>query len=148
MTMTAAEAAAGIEGGQILGSLGAGGAALAITVFLIVGVKGKKKIKLDADQAAVGGFVAGVLYGAAASVWSTAESVSLGLAEAVRGAGVGNVGMGAVALLLVILIYGVRMKPGAAALAGIAAASIFAAAGGIWAVLSTTVAHGLNSVLI
>ncbi|MBA0051942.1 hypothetical protein E0L36_13865 [Streptomyces sp. AJS327] len=145
--MTAAETAAGIQGGQVLGTLGAGGAALAITVFLITGIKGKHKLKLDADQAAIAGFIAGVLYGAAASVWSTAESVSLGLAQAVKGAGVGNVGMGAVALVLVIVIYGVKLKPRTAALAGIAAASIFAAAGGIWAVLSTTVAHGLNTVL-
>ncbi|MEU7154721.1 hypothetical protein AB0B15_42985 [Streptomyces sp. NPDC045456] len=139
-------AAGGFPGGQILGTLGAGGAALAITVYLVVGTKGAHKIKLNADQAAVVGLIAGTLYGAAASVWSAPGDVAKGLAAAVQG-GVGNVGMGAIALVIVLIVYGKKLKTRTAALMGIAAATIFAAAGGIWGVIATALASGLNQVL-
>ncbi|WP_030262058.1 hypothetical protein [Streptomyces violens] len=140
-------AAAGIQSGQVLGSLGASGAALAATVFLVLGVKGKHKIKLDADQAAIVGLIAGTLYATAASVWSTPGSIAKGMAAAVQSGIGGNVGMGAIALVIVLVIYGMKLKPRTAALFGIAAASIFAAAGGLWGIVSTFLASGLNQVL-
>nr|WSX25670.1 hypothetical protein OG690_38670 [Streptomyces tubercidicus]WSX25683.1 hypothetical protein OG690_38735 [Streptomyces tubercidicus] len=140
-------AAAGIQGGQILGSLGASGAALAATVFLVMGVKGQHKIKLDQMQASGVGLVAGVLYATAASIWSTPGNVTKGLASAVQGGVGGNVGMGAIALCLVVIVYGRKMKPRSAALFGIAAATIFAGAGGIWGVVNTTLAAFLNQAL-
>lgn len=55
--------------------------------------------------------------------------------------------MGAIAVCLVAIIYGKKLKPRTAALFGIAAATIFAAAGGIWGVLNTTLAAFLNQAL-
>ncbi|MEU7178825.1 MULTISPECIES: hypothetical protein [Streptomyces] len=139
-------AAAGIPSGQILGTLGASGAALVITVLLVLGCKGKHRIKFDADQAAWVGILAGTLYATAANVWSAPGSISAGIARSLQGLG-GHVGMGAVALLIVVLIYGLKLKPAKAALLGIAAASIFGLAGGIWAMFSNILASGLNQVL-
>ncbi|MFJ5954176.1 hypothetical protein [Streptomyces noursei] len=133
--------------GHVLGSIGAGGAALAATVFLFLGVKGKHRIKLSADQAAIVGLVAGTLYAAAASVWSAPGNITKGLAASIQNGIAGNVGMGAIAAVMVLVVYGCKLKPRTAACFGIAAASIFAAAGGIWGVVSTTLASGLNQVL-
>lgn len=144
---TLAAAHAGIQGGQILGTLGASGAALAATVILVMGVKGQHKIKLDQMQAAGGGLIAGVLYATAASIWSTPGSITKGLTAAIQGGVGGNVGMGAIAVCLVAIIYGKKLKPRTAALFGIAAATIFAAAGGIWGVVNTTLAAFLNQAL-
>ncbi|UYB41198.1 hypothetical protein SLV14_003912 [Streptomyces sp. Je 1-4] len=144
---TLAAAHAGIQGGQILGTLGASGAALAATVILVMGVKGQHKIKLDQMQAAIVGLVAGTLYATAASIWSTPANVTKGLTAAIQGGVGGNVGMGAIAVCLVAIIYGKKLKPRTAALFGIAAATIFAAAGGIWGVLNTTLAAFLNQAL-
>jgi hypothetical protein len=140
-------AADGIQGGQILGTLGASGAALAATVILVLGVKGKKKLKFDQMQAAIVGLIAGTLYAAAASIWSMPGSVSKGLAQAVQGGVGGNVGMGAIAVCIVAIIYGANLKPRTSALLGIAAATIFAAAGGIWGIVNTVLGSGLNQVL-
>ncbi len=145
--MITTAAAAGIQGGQILGTLGASGAALAATVILVLGVKGKNRIKFDAHQAAVVGLIAGTLYATAASIWSTPGNITKGLAQAIQGGVGGNVGLGAIALCIVVIIYGARLKPRIAALLGIAAASIFGAAGGVWGLLSTFLASGLNQVL-
>jgi hypothetical protein len=140
-------AAAGIQSGQILGTLGASGAALAGTVILVLGVKGKKKIKFDQQQAAIVGLIDGTLYATAASIWSMPGDVSKGLAEAIQGGVGGNVGMGAIAVCTVAIIYGAHLKPRTAALLGIAAATIFAAAGGIWGIVHTVLGSGLNHVL-
>ncbi|MFE2945237.1 hypothetical protein ACFXKG_40365 [Streptomyces sp. NPDC059255] len=140
-------ATAGIQGGQILGTLGASGAALAVTVILVLGVKGKKKLKFDQMQAAIVGLIAGTLYATAASIWSTPGNVTAGLAQAIQGGVGGNVGMGAIAVCIVAIIYGANLKPRTSAFLGIAAASVFAAAGGLWALVSTVLASGLNQVL-
>nr|WP_192964208.1 hypothetical protein [Streptomyces natalensis] len=147
MTSTITLAAGGIQGGQILGSLGASGAALAATVILVLGVKGKKKLKFDQMQAAIVGLVAGTLYATAASIWSTPGNVTKGLTAAIQGGVGGRVGLGAVAVCIVAIIYGANLKPRTSAFLGIAAASTFAAAGGLWGVISTTLAAFLNQAL-
>lgn len=140
-------AVSGIQGGQILGSLGAGGAALAITVILIMGVRGKHRLKFDPNQAAVMGLIAGTLYAAAAQIWTTPGNITRALTQAVQGSAGGNVGMGAIAVIIVAIIYGAKLKPRSAAFLGIAAATVFASAGGVWGILSTTLASGLNQAL-
>ncbi|MGV4930292.1 hypothetical protein [Streptomyces sp. HJ7] len=137
----------GIQAGQILGTIGAGGAAVAMTAFLVLSVRGKHRLKLSADQAAIAGLIAGTLYATAAGVWSAPGNITKGLAGAFQHGIAGNVGMGAVAVVLVLVVYGCKLRPRTAALYGIAAASIFGAAGGIWGVVSTTLASALNQVL-
>lgn len=136
----------GAQTGHILGTLGASGAAFAVTVILVLGVRGRHRIKFDANQAAIVGLIAGTFYATAAQVWRTPGQITLGLAQAVQGQG-GDVGMGAIALVICVVIYGCKLKPRTAAWLGIAAATVFAAAGGLWGIFSTTLASGLNQVI-
>ncbi|WP_055591137.1 hypothetical protein [Peterkaempfera griseoplana] len=147
MITAAAPATSGHLGGHILGTLGASGAALAVTVILVIGIRGRGKIRLSQHQAALLGLVAGTLYATAQQIWSAPGSVAAGLAEAVRGGVGGNVGAGAIALVLSVILYGAKLRAGWAAALGIGAASIYAAAGGIWSIASTALASGLNHVL-
>ena len=134
--------------GHILGTLGASGAALASTVLLVAAVKGKHKLKLKQQHHyAIGGLVTGTFYAAAAGVWSAPGTIAAGVAQAVEHAPGGTVGLGAVALVLCGVMYGFKLRPVWAATFGIAAASVFAAAGGIWSLGSQVLASGLNQVL-
>jgi hypothetical protein len=137
----------GVQEGHVLGTLGASGAALAITVILILGVRGKHKIRFDPTQAAACAFVAGTLYAAAAQIWTTPGDITLALTQAVQGSVGGQVGMGAIAVLICAIIYGAKLKTRTAALLGLAAATVFAAAGGIWGILPTVVASTMNHAL-
>jgi|GEM_PF-5891101 len=141
-----APAVAGVSG-HVLGSLGASGAALAVTVLLVVGVRGRHRIRFDSMQAAICAFVAGTLYAAAAAIWSTPGDITMALTQAVQGSVGGDVGMGAIAVIICVFIYGAKLKPRTSAFLGIAAASVFAAAGGIWGILPTVVASTLNHAL-
>lgn len=133
--------------GHILGSLGASGAALVATFVLVLGVRGRHRLKFDHHQAAIWGLIAGTLYAAAVGVWSAPASVTRSLTQAVQGGAGGSVGSGAIALVIVLLIYGVRLKPRTAAFLGVAAATVFAAAGGIWGIGSGILASTLNQVI-
>ncbi|MFC1410390.1 hypothetical protein ACEZCY_14105 [Streptacidiphilus sp. N1-12] len=144
---TTALAPAGIHSGQILGSLGASGAALAVTVILVLGVRARHRIKFNQHQAAFVGLVAGTLYATAVGIWSAPASLSGGLTDAVRSGIGGNVGAGAVAVCITAIIYGAKLKPGVAALLGICAATVYAAAGGIWGLASAALASALVQVL-
>jgi hypothetical protein len=141
-----APAVAGVSG-HVLGTLGASGAALAVTVLLVVGVRAKHRIKFDSMQAAICAFVAGTLYAAAAAIWSTPGDITMALTQAVQGSVGGDVGMGAIAVIICVIIYGAKLKPRTSALYGLAAATVFAAAGGIWGILPTITAATLNHAL-
>lgn len=145
---TAVAATHGIQSGQVLGALGAGGAALASTVVLILGIKGKHKIRFDQHQAAIGGLIAGELYATAAvGIWAAPGSIAQGIAQAVQHGIGGNVGMGAVALSITAIIYGARLRPGLAAFLGITAATVYTLAGGVWGLGTAVLSSGLNQVL-
>ncbi|WP_217231338.1 hypothetical protein [Streptomyces anulatus] len=141
--------AAPSAGTQLLGSVGAGGAALVMTVILILGIRGKGKIHLTHDSAVITGFIAGQLYAMAGGVWTAPGNMSDGLAQAVQqgfGSG-GNVGMGAIALCMGVIAYGSRLKPFPASVLGILTAPIFAAAGASFAIVTTVLSSGLNQLI-
>ena len=134
--------------GHILGELGAGGAALASTVFLVAAVKGKHKIRLHHQHhIAAGGLVTGTLYGTAAGIWTAPASITSGIVQAVQHGPGGTVGLGAIALVLCGVLYGFKLRPVWAAGMGIAAASVFAAAGGIWSLGSQVLASAINQMI-
>ena len=134
--------------GHILGSLGASGAALASTVFLVAAVKGKHRISLrEQHHYAIGGLVTGTFYATAAGIWSAPGTITAGIAQALEHAPGGTVGLGAVALVLCAVMYGFKLRPGWAAAFGVAAASTFAAAGGIWSLATQILASGINQIL-
>lgn len=140
-------AVTGVQAGHVLGTLGASGAALAVTVILVMGVRGKHRLKFDPMQAAIVAFVAGTLYAAAAEIWSTPGDITMALTQAVQGSVGGNVGMGAIAVIITVTIYGAKLKTRTSAFLGIAAATVYAAAGGIWGILPTVLASTMNHAL-
>lgn len=131
--------------GHILGEMGASGAALASTVLLIAAVKGKHKIRLrHQHHIAAGGLITGTCYAAAAGIWTAPATITAGVVQAIQNGPGGTVGLGAVALVLVAILYGFKLRPFWAATFGIGAAYVFAAAGGIWSLGSQVLASGIN----
>lgn len=126
--------------GAAFGALGAGGIALALTVMLVLGVKGKGRIKLKENPALITGFLAGTSFIAAGQIWSnpqriTAQGLS-GLGVGSGGASVfGNVGIGSIATILLILMLFAPMNPTTGAILGLVAACVWPTAGTttIWA---------------
>lgn len=127
---------------DLFGVLGTGGLAIVLTTVLVIGIRGRGKLRLTQTAASITGFLAGVAYTAAGSIWANAGTVTK---QALAGAAsphgpAGDVGLGAIAIVLTLVMVYARVKPGIAAVLGIAAATVFAAAGGIWAIATTTAA--------
>lgn len=164
----AAAPAVNVEGGRILGTVGAGGIALALTVILIAGIregkgasaaagaagagggggkKGRIRKRLTSDQAQWTGIAAGTLYMAAGSIWTIGKSVSDAYAGIITNGGWGHAGMGAASLVLAAILYFRELAPGKAAFVGIVAAGVWAQSGGIWILpkmLILTGAHAMR----
>ncbi|MGE7437967.1 hypothetical protein [Kitasatospora sp. NPDC001175] len=138
-----------IQSGQILGSLGTGGAALGATTYLILGCRSKGRIKLSDDAASITGFVAGTLYASAASFWTAPKTITDSVVASVSGADgpFGNVGLGAVAVVLSLLAYGTAWGKGKKAALGVAGATVFAEAGGIWGIAPVLVTSVVGKTL-
>ena len=136
-----------IAAGHILGGLGVGGAALACTVILILGVRGKGIHKLSHEQAGLLGFISGTLYVSAGQVWAAASSLSGALTGTFSGSNgaFGDVQQGAVALVLTAWFALGKPRPLKGALLGIMAAGVYGTAGGIWqiapALVDTLLSH-------
>ncbi|MDH6116887.1 hypothetical protein ABH930_000306 [Kitasatospora sp. GAS204A] len=128
-------------GQQLLGSLGTGGAALVATTVTYLGVRGKGRLKLGDTGAFVSGVVSGTLYGAAATFWTAPASITNGMVGSITGpAGpFGSVGLGAVATLIAVIAYAADLSRGKSAVLGIAAATVWAEAGGIWSTAAVAV---------
>ncbi|MFE9645298.1 hypothetical protein ACFYO0_14515 [Streptomyces sp. NPDC006365] len=128
--------------GAALGALGAGGLSLVLTALLVLGVKGKGRVKLKDNPAIICGFIASTAFSAAGQIWANPERIA---SQGLTGLGVGtgsgpfgNVGMGAVASLLLVLILCWEMSPLRGAILGLIAGIVWPAAGDgtIWAVPS------------
>ena len=128
--------------GAALGALGAGGLAFALALFLVLGVKGQGRVELKDNPAMICGFVASTAFTAAGSIWSNPEKItSQGLTGIGVGTGAGpfgNVGIGAVALILLILMTCWKMTPLRGAILGLVAGIVWPAAGTgtVWAIPS------------
>lgn len=151
-----------VEGGKILGSVGAGGIATALTIVLIAGIrepkkgggpdgagggkKGRIRRKLTSDQAQWTGVTAGTLYMVAGSIWTIGKDVSAAFASVFTGGGFGTAGLGSVSLLLAAIMYFRELPPGKAALTGILAAGVWAQSGGIWGLPEALILTGAGAV--
>ncbi|MFE0875367.1 hypothetical protein ACFW4X_10865 [Streptomyces smyrnaeus] len=150
MVTTAAPAAQiapspGLGQGEILGHLGAGGAALVVTVVLVLGVKAAGKGKpLPWTLALFLGALAATLYAAAGGIWSTPADLigTLLAALGVGGSGgpLGNVGMGAAACCIAAVLYWKKLTLKQVAIWGFVMAYVAGRAGGIWGVFASVVA--------
>ena len=162
----AAAPAISVEGGKILGSVGAGGIATVLTLILWVGIRepkgggsggapgaqgggGKKsriRRRLTSDQAQSIGIIAGTLYMAAGSIWVVGKNLSDAFASVFTNGGFGSAGMGAVSLILLSVMYFRELSPGKAAITGIVAAGVWAQAGGIWGLPQAVILTGAHAV--
>lgn len=139
-------------GDKVVGSVGMGGLATALTVGMVAGIKepkkgGKIRRKLDSTQASVLGVTAGTCYMSAGSIWTAGGGLSDGFASVFTNGGFGEAGLGGVSLVLGAVMYFREARPGAAAFTGILAAGVWAQAGGIWGLpqaLVLTGAHALG----
>lgn len=162
---TAAPAAVSIDGGQILGTVGAGGIATALTVALIAGTRGggaapaaaggapgsggKKsriRIRLTSHQALTLGITAGTFYMTAGSFWAVGRQISDAFTGMFTGGGFGPFGVGGVALLLGGLVYFREFSPGKSAALGVLVAGVWAAAGGIWGLPQALILTGAQAI--
>jgi len=149
-----------VEGGKILGSVGAGGIATVLTLILWIGIRdpkggggdgggGKKsriRKRLTSDQAQWTGVAAGTFYMVAGSIWTVGQNLSDAFASVFTGGGFGTAGMGGVSLLLAALMYFRELSPGKAALAGVIAAGVWAQAGGIWGLPQALILTGAHAI--
>lgn len=155
-----------VEGGRILGTVGAGGIALALTVILIAGIregkgapaaagpgggagggkKGRIRKRLTSDQAQWTGVAAGTFYMAAGSIWTIGRNLSDAYAGIVTNGGWGQAGMGAASLVLAALMYFRELAPAKAAFIGVVAAGVWAQAGGIWGLPQALILTGGHAI--
>lgn len=163
----AAAPAITVENGRILGTVGAGGIALALTVILVAGIRepkgagaaaagggapsggGKKsriRKRLTSDQAQWTGIAAGTLYMAAGSIWTIGKNLSDAYAGMITNGGWGHAGMGAASLVLASIMYFRELSPGKAALTGIVAAGVWAQSGGIWGLPQALILTGAHAI--
>ncbi|MFJ5851261.1 hypothetical protein [Streptomyces sp. NPDC092903] len=138
-------------GDKIVGTVGMGGLATALTVGMVAGIKepkgtGKIRRKLESSQATVLGVTAGTCYMAAGSIWTVGGALSDGFARVFTGGGFGTAGLGGVSLILGMVMYFREAKPSAAAFTGVLAAGVWAQAGGIWGLPQALVLTGVHAV--
>ncbi|MCL6733313.1 hypothetical protein [Streptomyces neyagawaensis] len=125
--------------GAVFGALGSGGIALALTALLVLGVMGKGKVKFQTRGATVTAFLAGTAYIAAGKIWANPGKVTeqglTGLGVGTGNGPFGDVGIGAIALILLIVLIAAPLTPFGAAVTAMIASFVWPAAGdgSIWA---------------
>ncbi|MET7760311.1 hypothetical protein ABZT27_37350 [Streptomyces sp. NPDC005389] len=135
--------------GQIFGAIGFTGGAVVATAFLIVGAQGKWKIKLSHEGVIVTAFITGQLYAQAGETFSFVGDMSGGLSQAIQTSfgSAGNFGAGAVALLMCILLYGLKPSKFRNGLFALMLPSMFTAAGGIFDTLTHLISNLTGTVV-
>jgi hypothetical protein len=126
--------------GAIFGGLGAGGLALALAVLLVLGVRGRGKLKLRDNPAALVAFLAATAFSAAGQMWAHPEKavgqglMGLGVGQGSSGP-FGDVQLGAVCLIIVVVFLFAPMSPVFGAVLGLIGGFVFPAAGdgAVWA---------------
>lgn len=132
--------AAPSTGGQILGTIGVGGLGLVLLLVFILATREKSKHKLSQGQALTVCLVAGVVWMSAGQIWGLPDDLlSKAIAATQKTDALGDVGLGAVSIALVVIAYLVDMRARLAGYLGIAMASTFAQTGGAWAMLTGTI---------
>lgn len=134
-----------------LGAVGVGGVALALAVFLVLGVRGEGKVALRAQPAMYWAFIAATAFRAAGAIWSNADQI---VRQGLTGLGTGTsgpfgaVGMAGWSLLLLVLMLTLKLSPLRGAILGLIAGVVWPAAGAgtVWAA-PTELAAGLLMML-
>ncbi|TXS35137.1 hypothetical protein [Streptomyces sp. t39] len=150
MTSTVTLAA---SSGAAFGAVGTGGVALVFAVILALGIRGEGRVKLSANPATYLAFIAATAFMAAGQMWSHPEAL---VGQGLTGLGVGqgpdgpfgNVGIGAVCLILVAVFLMAKLSPLLGAGVGLVAGIVFPVAGPgtIWQV-PVQLAHAVIGML-
>ncbi|MEV0875826.1 hypothetical protein OG478_52880 (plasmid) [Streptomyces phaeochromogenes] len=136
--------------GQIFGAIGFTGGAVVMTAFLIVGARGQWKIKLSHEGVIAVAFITGQLYAQAGETFSFVADMSGGLSQAIQssfGPGSNVVGAGAVALLMCILLYGLKPSKFRNGLFALMLPNMFTAAGGLFATATHLISNLTGTVV-
>lgn len=134
---------------QIFGAIGFTGAAVAMTILLILGARGAWKIKLSHEAVIAVAFVTGQLYAQAGETFAFVGDMSGGLSEAISGSfgQSGNIGAGAVALTVCLIIYGLKPSKFRNAILAMMLPSLFTAAGGLFATFTNLISNVTGTVV-
>lgn len=126
---------------SLFGNLGIVGLAVALTVLLLVGIKGGGKIKpLGWWPCLILGMLAGSAYAAAGGVFKLVPDLVGALLDVAQGI-VPGVTMPAVALTLAIVILFKKLDTKQVALLGIVFWYAASGAGGLWSTVSEAIAN-------
>ncbi|WP_328868618.1 hypothetical protein [Streptomyces sp. NBC_00304] len=125
-----------IAAGPVLGSVGISGLTLATGLLLLLGLRGSDRVNLNRDKAGGFGIGFGTLAVAAGDLWgSVVKGISEVPTSVIQGSGLGNIGLGGIALALTIMTFFPKWKKMIwPALLGISAGVVYGQAGGIWGI--------------
>ncbi|MFJ9607024.1 hypothetical protein ACIRS1_11860 [Kitasatospora sp. NPDC101176] len=138
---------------QLLGSFGSGGLCLAIAVWIILGSRkadkqGKLAKKHKDEHTAWLMIVFGIFAAGAGQAFSAPGTVGESLTHAFTTQNAfGNVGAGAVAAILTLVLFGTKPTPVKDSVLGATVPSVYAAAGGIWALPLTVIGSVIKSLV-
>lgn len=133
--------AAASTGGQILGSIGTAGVGAILAVWFVLGTRSGSKHPLKQGVALTMCLVAGTVWMATGQIWGIPNDLIAPLITGLTDAKVvGDVGLGAVSIILVLIAYLVSMPARLAGYLGLVMASTFSLAGGAWAMVTTSAA--------
>lgn len=134
---------------QVFGAVGFTGAAVVMTVFLILGSRGGWKIKLSNEGVVPAAFITGQLYAQAGQNFAFLNDVSGGLSEAIQASfgNSGQFGAGGVAMLIVLFVYGMKPNKLRNGVLCLLLPSLFTAAGGLFATLTDLISNLTGTVM-
>jgi len=140
--------------GSLLGAFGSGGVCLAIAAWVILGSRKKEKQgrlahKHQDHHTAYWMITFGIFAASAGQAFTAPGQVGDALTKAFtsQSQAFGNVGAGAVAALLTIVLFGTKPGVWKDSILGATVPSVYAAAGGLWAVPLVVVGSVLKSMV-
>lgn len=127
----------GIQGGHIFGEATLSGLSLLCAFVMILAIRKGKYLKAIHDPDGIGmfGIFTGTVWAAAGSSWTSAEASIGSVSTSVLGpgSGLGNPGLGIIALILTIATFVPKWKRTIwPAFFGLSAAAVYGTAGGAW----------------
>lgn len=134
---------------QIFGAIGFAGLAVAATAFLVLGARGAWLIKLDHLGVIITGFIVGQLYAQAGQDFACVGDVSGSLSQAVQSSfgHRANFGAGAVALIVCLLLFGLKPRKIQNGALSMMAPTLFTAAGGSFAIVTHLISNLLATLV-
>lgn len=134
---------------SLLGAFGSGGICLTIALWVILGHRknrGRLAMRHEHHHTAWWAIVFGVFAAGAGQAFSAPQQVGHAFTQAFTNqtGAFGNVGVGAVAAILTIILFATKPHLLKDAVIGATIPSVYAAAGGLWALCPTVIGSALH----